>query len=66
VGTVTSGNYSPMLGHGIALAFLDGPADDDRTAEGGASLGVEQRGRVLPARLAPTPFVKAGQWASSR
>ena len=27
VGEVTSGNFSPMLGHGIALGFLDAPID---------------------------------------
>jgi aminomethyltransferase len=65
VGTVTSGNYSPMLGHGIALAFLDGPADDGEVAAGGNPvLDIEQRGRRLPARVVPTPFIRAGQWAS--
>ena len=28
VGTVTSGNYSPVLGHGIALAFLTPDVDE--------------------------------------
>jgi aminomethyltransferase len=62
VGTVTSGNFSPMLGHGIALAFVD-------TAEGvepHAELGIVQRGRVLRARVVATPFVTAGRWASTR
>ena len=67
VGTVTSGNYSPMLGHGIALAFLDGPAGSDtgEVRSSQASLGIGQRGRVLAARVVPTPFVRAGQWAST-
>ena len=65
-GSVTSGNYSPMLGHGIALAFLDGPGDDGpASADGGRDLGVDQRGRVLPARVVRTPFVRAGQWAAT-
>jgi hypothetical protein len=56
-----------MLGHGIALAFRDGPPDDGEGAGGGATaLGIEQRGRTLPARVVPTPFIRAGQWASTR
>ena len=62
VGTVTSGNFSPMLGHGIALAFLDHDQEPDSTAE----LAILQRGRVLTARVVKTPFVTAGQWASAR
>jgi len=61
VGQVTSGNFSPMLGHGIALAFLDRGED----GIGGTPLAVEQRGRRLPAAVVPTPFVKPGQWAGS-
>jgi aminomethyltransferase len=62
VGSVTSGNFSPMLGHGIALAFVDAaievhPAD---------TVDVQQRGRTLPASVVKTPFVRAGQWASTR
>ena len=51
VGVVTSGNYSPVLGHGIALAFV--PPD---TAEG-RSVEVDVRGKSLPGRVAATPFV---------
>jgi glycine cleavage system T protein (aminomethyltransferase) len=60
-GTVTSGNYSPMLGHGIALAFL--AADLDPTP--GTTVEIDQRGRTLSASLVPTPFVRAGQFASA-
>jgi aminomethyltransferase len=59
VGTVTSGNFSPMLGHGIALGFLD----SHEGSEPDTPLAVEQRGRVLPASIATTPFVRPGQWA---
>jgi len=66
VGTVTSGNYSPMLGHGIALAFVDTPGDGTGPGtEVGTALGIEQRGRLLPAQVVGTPFVRAGQWAST-
>ena len=51
VGEVTSGNYSPVLGHGIALAFVP------PTLEVGTEVAIEVRGQALPARLVPTPFV---------
>ena len=50
-GEVTSGNFSPMLGQGIALAFL--PPD----VEEGAAVEVDLRGTHLPAKVVPTPFV---------
>jgi aminomethyltransferase len=52
VGRVTSGNFSPMLEVGIALALID--------TEAGLKVGdpvmIEQRGRELPARLHKLPF----------
>jgi aminomethyltransferase len=51
VGTVTSGNYSPVLGHGIALAFV-GPGLDD-----GTEVAVDVRGTRLSGAITPTPFV---------
>jgi aminomethyltransferase len=51
-GETTSGNYSPVLGHGIALAFLP-PGVADATP-----VTVHVRGASLPGRVAPTPFVK--------
>jgi aminomethyltransferase len=54
VGQVTSGNFSPVLGHGIALAFLPpGVAED-------AEIAIEVRDRTVPAALTPLPFVKRG------
>jgi aminomethyltransferase len=51
VGEVTSGNFSPMLEHGIALAFLPpGIAD-------GARVSIDVRGRPVAATVSPTPFV---------
>jgi aminomethyltransferase len=52
VGTVTSGNFSPVLGHGIALAFVP-PAVGEGTA-----VEVDVRGTPLPGTVVPTPFVK--------
>jgi len=61
VGIVTSGNFSPMLGHGIALALVDSSVD---TAPG-RPVELDQRGKVRPAAVVTTPFVTAGQWATS-
>lgn len=58
VGTVTSGNYSPMLGHGVALALVHA-----KSAGLSGTWAIEQRNRTLPATLARVPFVHRGQWA---
>ena len=60
VGAVTSGNFSPMLGHGIALAFVDAAVDPMPST----AVDIEQRGRAIPATIVRTPFVRAGAWAS--
>ncbi len=51
VGVVTSGNYSPELGHGIALAFV--PPD----TKIGDHLSIDQRGEPAPATVVKLPFV---------
>ncbi len=61
VGTVTSGNFSPMLEHGIALGLIDSDLPGTPTP-----LTMHQRGRSLPAVVVDTPFVRRGQWADSR
>ena len=56
VGEVTSGNFSPMLGRGVAMAFLD-------TAAGltaGDDCLIDVRGRTLTARVHALPFVASG------
>jgi len=58
VGEVTSGNFSPVLGHGIALAFLP-PA-----VEEGTEVSIDSRGSSLAARIVPTPFVAATEAAA--
>jgi len=60
VGAVTSGNFSPMLEHGIALALVDSSTE----AGPGRVVGLEQRGRTRDATVTATPFTKAGQWAN--
>ncbi|MDJ0768740.1 MAG: glycine cleavage system aminomethyltransferase GcvT [Ilumatobacter sp.] len=51
VGTVTSGNFSPVLEQGIALALLS------PDAEIGDPVEVDVRGSRLPGAVASTPFV---------
>lgn len=51
VGEVTSGNFSPVLGHGIALAFVP------PTVTVGADVAIDVRGTRLPGVVVPTPFV---------
>lgn len=53
VGEVTSGNYSPVLQKGIALAFVAPQA-----AEPGTMLSVDVRGRALTVEVTKPPFVK--------
>jgi aminomethyltransferase len=50
-GTVTSGNFSPVLGTGIALAFLP------PSTEPGAPVEVEARGRRIAGEVVKLPFV---------
>jgi aminomethyltransferase len=51
VGVVTSGNFSPELGHGIALGFLP-----PESAVGDA-FEIDVRGTMLEAHVVKTPFV---------
>jgi aminomethyltransferase len=53
-GATTSGNFSPVLGHGIALAFLPPGIED------GAPVEVELRGTALTGTVVATPFVRSG------
>jgi aminomethyltransferase len=54
-GETTSGNFSPVLGHGIALAFLPPNVAADAAVE------IEVRDRRVPATVTATPFVKRGR-----
>ena len=51
LGEVTSGNFSPVLGHGIALAFVPPEVGE------GATVDVDVRGTTLPGTVVATPFV---------
>jgi glycine cleavage system T protein (aminomethyltransferase) len=51
VGEVTSGNFSPVLGHGIALGFVP------PTLEEGTAVAIDVRGTALPGSIVKTPFV---------
>jgi aminomethyltransferase len=64
VGTVTSGNFSPVLGRGIALALIDTGAGGQKSdVKEGDGLMLDVRGRHLPARVSALPFVRAGHGA---
>jgi aminomethyltransferase len=52
VGRVTSGGFSPTLGHPIAMAYVDAAH-----AAPGTALTIEVRGRRLDAAVVPLPFV---------
>ena len=52
VGEVTSGNFSPVLGHGIALAFLPPQVGT------GTKVVIDARGRPLDAEVVDLPFVR--------
>ena len=52
VGETSSGNFSPMLGVGIALGFLDTSTEIAL----GDAVEVEVRGRSVPATIVKPPF----------
>jgi len=62
IGTVTSGNFSPVLGRGIAMAFVD--TDHDVAVGGG--LDIDVRGRHIAAHVVDLPFVRAGEGRTGR
>lgn len=62
IGTVTSGNFSPMLERGIGLALVDSGVE----LPVGTSVELRLRDKTVLADIAPLPFVAPGQWASDR
>ncbi len=50
VGRLSSGNFSPTLGHGIALAFVE------PDVQVGDALAIDVRGSELPATVVELPF----------
>jgi len=52
VGTLTSGNYSPVLERGIGVGLLGGDLDV------GATASVALRGRAIAATVTALPFVR--------
>jgi len=50
-GQVTSGNFSPTLGHGIALAMVP------PSVAVGRDVGIDVRGTVLAGHVVDTPFI---------
>lgn len=56
VGEVTSGNFSPVLGRGIALAYV--PTE---ISENGTMLAVDVRGKTLDVQVTKPPFIGRGR-----
>jgi aminomethyltransferase len=52
LGTLTSGNFSPVLEKGIGMGLLRGDVAD------GTPVSVSLRGREIPATITPLPFVR--------
>jgi aminomethyltransferase len=52
IGVVTSGNFSPVLGHSVALAF--GPPE----LTDGDQVEIDVRGRAVPAAVTGLPFLR--------
>lgn len=52
VGAVTSGGFAPSVGAPIAMGWVDASHAAD-----GAPLEIEVRGKRIPARVAPMPFI---------
>lgn len=57
VGTVTSGTFSPSLGIGIGMAYVDN-ALLPKEIETPSSLAVQIHGRPVPAEIVPFPFYR--------
>ncbi len=53
IGTISSGNFSPVLGKGIALAFLEAGTED------GAEVTIDVRGTDVKATVTAPPFHKS-------
>lgn len=49
IGVTTSGTHCPYLGKAVAMALIDGPAED-------GALTVDVRGRRIEAKFIPLPF----------
>lgn len=56
IGQVTSGNFSPVLGKGIALGFVPTEFGGE-----GTMLEVDVRGKSLPVEVVKPPFVRRGK-----
>jgi aminomethyltransferase len=51
IGELSSGNFSPTLGYGIALAFLDS------SVQIGDRVEIDQRGTLVVAEVVKLPFL---------
>ena len=61
-GTVTSGSFSPTLGHSIAIARVPTATElGDNEAASGDGTFVSMRGKLVPVTVVSLPFVKGGE-----
>ncbi len=61
VGHITSGTFSPSLGRGLAMGYVE-----KSRADVGHRLGIDIRGRIEPATVARLPFYTAGSRRAPR
>ncbi|UCC78514.1 MAG: glycine cleavage system aminomethyltransferase GcvT [Candidatus Zixiibacteriota bacterium] len=54
-GEVTSGMFSPMLEKGVGAGYVDKPYDNV-----GNEIGIDIRGKIVPAEIVKPPFYKQG------
>jgi len=61
IGVVTSGGFSPNLSAPIAMGYVDATYSDDDT-----QVALVVRGKALPAKIAPMPFVQQNYYRASK
>ncbi len=61
IGVVTSGGFGPTIGGPVAMGYVRSDL-----AEEGSALGLLVRGKILPARVAPMPFVPSRYFRKSQ
>jgi aminomethyltransferase len=57
VGKITSGGFGPSVGGPIAMGYVEAPL-----ARPGTGLNAMLRGKPVPVRVAPLPFVKTNYY----
>ena len=58
VAELTSGNFSPVLGHGIALALMPTDPETGKPPPPGTKITLQVRNREVPGEIVTIPFVQ--------